>query len=168
MKRFIVLLILITVLLCSCASAPKNVPEYQSYPLTLTGTLSAKDFSCALTVTLTDKNKANITIDSPETLKGYGFTVDNSEIWVYYDDMKADLPPVSADIPILRVVDMLCLTETDCTYIRKDKEVTVAFYDDTVSKTAVYLRRDEDIPFRIEHTRDGSTVDLEIDTLITQ
>lgn len=136
--------------------------------MTVTGTLTQGDMSYALTLTLSDKSRAKISIDSPDTIRGYSFTVDNEGIWVYYDDMQIDLHAVGSHIPILWVVDMLSLSEEDYRYSRKEEDATVSFYEYEDTQTVLYTRKNEDFPFRIEHTRKQGSVRFDIDTFILQ
>ncbi|MBR4882121.1 MAG: hypothetical protein IKU19_09305, partial [Clostridia bacterium] len=89
MKR-IVFLLVILLSLVSCSNQ-KHIPDFQSFPITLSGTLTCNDSSCAITAVMQDKDTCHITIDSPELLRGYSFKVDNTGISVYYDDMQIEL-----------------------------------------------------------------------------
>ncbi len=136
--------------------------------MTVTGTLITDSLSCAVSVTMTSKDTANISINSPDTLKNYSFTVEGERIKVFYEDMEIELCSAACEIPVGQIADMLSLSTEDYKYSRKEKNIQCDFYDDTVSETVIISEITDSIPKRIEHTRDENTIALEIDSLIIQ
>ena len=168
MKRFFIILLILTISLPGCAKGGQDILGYQDYPMTVTGTLSEEDFSCAVTVNLTESGSAEIAIDSPPTLTGYSFKVDNGEIWVYYDSMEIDLKAAADDIPVLWLSDMLSLKKEDYRYSAKKGSSQFDYFESDTAKTVISRYADKDIPYRIEYFKEGKTLTFDIDTLIVQ
>ncbi len=167
MKRFIVILFILILCLCSCGREV-DILGYQNYPMTVTGTLTQGDFSCAVTVNISQKGVAELTVDSPETLKGYSFKVDNGSIWVYYDNMEIDLHALQEDIPMMWVSEMLSVDCEEHKYSRSEDNTRLDFFVGDTAETVVYTLEGEEAPYRIEYSRQGQTLRFDIDTLIVQ
>ena len=135
--------------------------------MTVTGTLVTEGIGYAVTVALPEKNKAQITINSPRTLAGYSFSVDDGKVCVFYESMAIELVPPAAQLPMAWVSDMLSLAPEDYLYSTEEDGMTVSYYSSDKGETVIYSR-DSNTPCRIKHTLNNKTLVLEIDTLLIQ
>ena len=71
--------------------------SYQSYPFSVKGSVKSDGREYELSVSFTDKDRATITFDSPETLSGYIFNVTPDGITLTYGDLT--VPYHSSGIP---------------------------------------------------------------------
>ncbi len=154
MKRIFVILITLVIMLSGCGGRQSDPLAYQSYPLSAAGTLTCGDLSCCVRITLSEKGRAKISIESPETLSGYSFEVDKEEVWVYYDDMQIPLSknPVKG---IASVCDMLsidgeCYIDTYNDMIDGVNTCYSVFRTDAADIT-VYTEAGKETPYRIDY-----------------
>ena len=166
MKRIVILLVLL-LLFTSCGQQ-NRIPSFDAYPMTLTGTLSYNGSCFAVTTLLQDRDQADITIASPENLSGYSFKVDNTGVWVYYDNMQIELHNTNIDIPFSFLPRMLDVSREDFTQYRTDSENRIYHYTKDSHSTVIYIRRTEQLPHRIEYTEDGISLVFDIENFIVQ
>ncbi len=166
MKRIVILLVLL-LLLTSCGQ-DKRIPTFDSYPMTLSGTLSYNGKEFAVTSVIRDGDCAEITIDSPENLSGYRFKVDNSGVWVYYDNMQIELHDANIDIPFSLLPKMLSVSREDFEQYRTDSESRIYHYRKDTYKTVIYVKRTEELPYRIEYTGENISLTFDIESFIAQ
>ncbi|MBQ4601529.1 MAG: hypothetical protein IJB24_01590 [Clostridia bacterium] len=166
MKRIVFLLILL-LLLPSCGQQ-RRLPTFETFPMTLSGTLAYNGESIALTAVFKNLDSCDIGIDSPENLSGYSFKVDNSSVWVYYDDMRIELKQGSIDIPFSVLPEMLSVSREDFEYSRTDSENTIYYYTRNSADTVIYIKKSEELPCRIEYKKDGTALAFDIETLTVQ
>ena len=167
MKRVIIVLLVLFCFLVSCGQE-KKIPAFESYPVTISGVLTYNGVSCALTVTMREKNLLDITIDSPENLSGYRFKVDNSKVWVYYDSMQIELNGTDTDFPFSLLAQATSVSREDFEYSRTDGENRIYYYKTDGNTAVIYVKRSEDIPCRIEYTKNNTTLILDIESFIVQ
>ncbi len=166
MKRIVFLLVLL-LLLTSCGQE-KKLPVIETYPVTLSGTLESNGASVAITVVLKSSDSCDIGIDSPDTLSGYRFEVDCSRVRVYYDDMQIEPGGGSVSIPFSLLPEMLSVSRGDFEYSRNDGENTIYHYTKNSADTAIYVRKGEELPCRIEYKSEGALLTLDIESFIIQ
>ena len=167
MKRVIIILLVLLCFITSCAQE-KKIPAFEDFPLTLSGTFTYNGTSIALSAVLQSKNSCDISIDSPENLTGYSFKVDNSEVWVYYDNMQIELNNGGIDIPFSLLPEMLSVSREDFEYSRTDEENVIYYYKKNETDTAVYVKRTTGAPCRIEYTRNNVTAAFDIESCTAQ
>lgn len=167
MKRVIIILLLLLCFITSCAQQ-KKIPTFEDFPLTLSGTLAYNGTSVALSAVLKSKSSCDISIASPESLTGYSFKVDNSEVWVYYDNMQIELKNGGIDIPFSLLPKMLSVSREDFEYSRTDEENLIYYYKKDGTDTVVYVKRGEEFPCRIEYTKDNVNITLDIESFAIQ
>ncbi|MBE6572930.1 MAG: hypothetical protein E7652_00885 [Ruminococcaceae bacterium] len=159
-KLFICLLVLTALLFTSCKSDPDYL-SYQKYPMTVKGLLTVDGFGCDITVTMKKKDKASITVNSPEKFKDYRFSVDREGIWIYYDDIEVPLSEDMLSKGIYKLTDMfsidpLTLSEIGTQKIGRDEHLRLVYPCNTDSSVVVYLKEEGDKPTLIE-TSDEET-----------
>ncbi len=167
MKRVIIISLVLFCLLTSCGSE-KKIPVFESYPITLSGTLTCGDVSVTLSAVIRDGESCDVGIDSPESLNGYSFKVDKDGLWVYYDNMQIELKDGGTDIPFGLLPRMLSVSREDFEYSRTDEENLIYYYKKDGTDTVVYVRRGDNAPCRIEYTENNITVTLDIESFIIQ
>lgn len=99
MKKIIAVILLAALvsLLASCTPTPSEMLSYQSYPFSVKGSVKSDGREYELSVSFTDKDRATVTFDSPETLSGYIFNVTPDGITLTYGDLT--VPYHSSGIP---------------------------------------------------------------------
>lgn len=173
MKKFFILGLTVCALLVlpSCADTQYHELSYQRYPISITGTLEKEDLKCGVTVTVTAANTGEITIDSPESLSGYRFRVENGSVLVFYEDIEIELVPDSVK-GICRIVGMLSLEGKEASSIDLEENDSGSFsrrkFNFEDSQITVYTKTGENLPCRIVSEAGGSEIVLNIDTLILQ
>ncbi len=167
MKRIITILLVLLFFLLSCGQE-KKAPDFECYPITMSGTLTCGGNSCAITVVAQGKDSLDISIDSPKGLAGYSFKVDNSKVWVYYDGMQIELENGSIDIPFSLFPEILSVSLENFEYSRTDEKNVIYYYKKDGNSTVIYVKRATDTPCRIEYTKDNRTVIFDIESFIIQ
>ena len=166
MKR-IVFLLFVLLLLTSCAQEEK-LPLFEEYPYTLTGTLSYNGSCCAISAVSDGKGECRINIESPENLRGYSFKVDNSSVWVYYDNMEIELNTGRTEIPFALLPIMLGVSREDFEYSLDNSENTDYHFSKDGSAILVSVRRKEELPCRVVYKKEGTVLTLDIESFIIQ
>lgn len=167
MKRIVTILLVLLCFLASCAQ-DKKIPVLESYPITLSGTLTHNGTSVALNAVIRDKDSCEITIASPESLSGYSFSFDSHGARVYYDDMQIELKSGGFDVPLALLPRMLSVSREDFEYSRTDEENLIYYYKKDGADTVVYVKLGEDYPCRIEYTEGSVSLTLDIESFAIQ
>ena len=164
MKR-VFLLMLILPLLCSC-SKERDIPLIERYPITVTGELSHNGSCYAVSITLKGPGCGTVAIDAPENLSGYSFKVDNSSIWVYYDNVEAPLSAGVTDYPFLNIIKAMSVSRPDFEYSRREKDAVIYHYMADDADIAVYTTLSDTAPTRIEYVKESVCVRLDITNIV--
>lgn len=156
--------ILIPILVFCLAFAPSCAEKSEhwtpSFPCTLTGQLSTKDISLCVTVVVSDTDRVDIAIDSPETLSGYSFRIEPKKTGVYYDGMEISLP--DSFYPPLAIAEMLSVSREDFSYSREKDGERIDFFVKEGAEISVYTPKDTKDPRLIKYSAQDLDIDLEI------
>lgn len=160
MKRVFLILFLLP-LLCSCG-VEKQIPLFEDHPMTIVGDLSCNGEVYAVRIELISRDAAKIAIEAPENLSGYSFKVDNSSIWVYYDNMQTELQADSNSIPFFYIFKALTVSRENFEYSRKDNKAVIYHYSMDGADTMIYTDISDHTPFCIEYRKESVCVKLDI------
>ena len=163
MKRVFLLLLLLP-LLCGCGTE-RPIPTVEQYPVSITGELSYNGTDHTVSIVLCAPGCGTVTVDAPENLSGYSFKVDNSLIWVYYDNVEAPLSGVT-DHPFLNIIKALSVSREDFEYFRSDRDTVIYHYTAEAADVAIHTYSSDTTPIRVEYTRENVCVRLDITNLI--
>lgn len=168
-KRYLVFIFICTLLvMCACTGEKADESSYRKYPLTASGIVTVDDFGCAVDLTMSRKDHAEITVNSPENLKGYKFEVDNGSVSVYYDGIRI---PVGSDIAcngVALLSDMFSFDDSKVKDVIKGEDNKCTVYKTEKAEYRVYTPNNKSEPNRIEAKYEGHKVVFEINSLIVQ
>lgn len=168
MKRFFITAIIFVFVFSSCRAKTEDILGYQKYPMMVTGTLAYDGHSYAVTVTLSKDKTASISVNAPESLTGYKFSVENGRVRVYYEGMEIELNSSAADIPVMWITDMLSLSRSDYLRTEHKKDSDTVLFADGSGETEVCFTEGGTLPYRIIYTFGNKKAVLDIDTFIIQ
>lgn len=160
-KRISLILIAMLMLaLVSCAPAESNPLDYQAYPFSAKGSLSTNDIEYAFEVNMTDRNTAELTFSSPDSLRGYTFNVSPEGTTLSYGDMTIDFSNNGEKTSIVNLVPALfsltaenLVSKSETT--QNSVELITATYTTANEDITVYINKSTGRPMRFEY---GSTV----------
>lgn len=166
MKRILLFLVLIPIF-CSCGQG-RRMPCLEDHPYTLSGELQYNGCIYSVLARVYDEDTCDITIESPPELKGYSFKVDKSSVWVYYDNIGVEMKTDVINIPFLYITEMLSFSPEDFEYFRTESDGIVYRYTKDMYPLTVYTDKDDNAPRRIEFTREGCELILDIEAVTDQ
>ncbi|MBR6515056.1 MAG: hypothetical protein IKT46_09530 [Clostridia bacterium] len=163
MKRVLFFLVLIPIL-CSCTQS-RHMPCIEGYPLCLTGSLEYNGEVYGISLEMPSEDSALIAVTSPQRLAGYSFKVDKSSVWVYYDNIEIELCAPQFELPCLLITEMLRFSPADFEYSRNEGGSILYRYTRDMYPVTVYTDKGSSLPRRIEYSRDGCDIVLDIEAL---
>lgn len=168
-KFFLFLVIPVALLLCSCSRSAPDYLSYQKYPMRVQGLLTVEELGCNITVDVKEGGRAEITVNSPEKLKDYRFTVDKEGVWVYYDDIGVSLSEDMLPDGLSMLSDMFSIDPEALREIGSerigDTDHLRLVYDCGAGSAVVYIREGNNIPTLIEIINEESSIMLAVDNI---
>lgn len=169
LKIFLFLLIPFSLMLFSCKQGNTDYLSYQQYPMKAEGLLTVEELGCDISVTVEESGRADITINSPEKLQDYRFTVDKEGVWVYYDDIGIPLTEDMLPDGLSMLSDMFSIDPEALSEIGRDKiggtEHLRLVYDCGRSTAVVYIKEGDKIPTLIEMINAESGIMFAVDNI---
>lgn len=160
-KRIALIFIAVLMLvLSSCTPKESNPLDYQTYPFSAKGSLSANEIEYVFEVNMTDKNTAELMFSSPDSLRGYTFNVSPEGTTLSYGDMTIDFSNNGEKTSIVNLVPALFSLNSE-NFVSKSEttqnsvELITATYTTDNGEITVYINKSTGHPMRFEY---GSTV----------
>ncbi len=160
-KLLLPLLILSLIFIPSCKKTEPSPLDYQSYPFYVEGILNFDDTEYAFAMTMEGKDNAEMTFSSPDTLKGYTFTLSPDGMTLSYKDMSVELKGEKANlirlVPSLFALSADTMESTEKTVLNSTG-IILSKYKTDLGNVSVYVNESTLLPLRFEG--DGFFVDI--------
>ena len=148
-------LLTLALLFTGCGGAAADPLAYQSYPMTVEGSISGDDGEAEVTVEMTAPMTAKLSFASPDSLRGYLFAITSDGVTLSYGDItvpyKADgIPGGTHLLPRLFSLTKETLISTEETEMNSLPLLLASFETEEGDTVKVYLDKQSGAPLRFE------------------
>lgn len=151
---------MVAVIMAACNKTESTPLDYQSYPFSAKGSLSANDIEYVFDIKMTDKNTAELKFSSPDSLRGYTFNVTPDKTTLSYGDMTIDFSNNGEKTNIVNLIPELLsldsaklVSQSETT--QNSVDLITAVYSTEKGDVTVYINKETGHPMRFEQ---GATI----------